>query len=349
MKNPNGYGSIIKLGGKRRKPFAARVTAGWEINKKTRKEKQLYNYIGYYKTRPEAMIALAEYNKSPYDVDAKKITFEQVYELYLKEKFPQVVTEQEKKRKNLYDLAFGYSKNLHKIKFADIRKVHMQEVINECDLGHGSLKNIKTLFNQMYKLASERDWIEKNYAEFVTLPSKPKKTTRKPFNEKEIKELWTNVENNEFIEVILIMIYTGMRPGELLQIENENIHIEERYMIGGSKTEAGIDRVIPIHKRIKPFLKKRMSDRKYLITNSLGRKMAYDTFRAENWVPAMVKLKMEHKPHDARHAFATMMDNVGANKLSIKKIMGHATSDITDGVYTHKSVEELLKAIDMLE
>ena len=55
-----------------------------------------------------------------------------------------------------------------------------------------------------------------------------------------------------------------------------------------------------------------------------------------------------HLPHDGRHTFASLMDTAGANKLAIKKIMGHASQDITDSVYTHKTEDELLKCIDML-
>lgn len=57
---------------------------------------------------------------------------------------------------------------------------------------------------------------------------------------------------------------------------------------------------------------------------------------------------MKHETHDCRHTFATLMDNAGANKVSIKRIMGHASSDITDRVYTHKDIEELRKAIDLI-
>ncbi|WP_146553674.1 tyrosine-type recombinase/integrase [Rummeliibacillus sp. SL167] len=57
---------------------------------------------------------------------------------------------------------------------------------------------------------------------------------------------------------------------------------------------------------------------------------------------------MTHRPHDCRHTFATLMDNADANKLSIKRIMGHASKDITDKVYTHKDIEQLLKAIDLI-
>lgn len=42
------------------------------------------------------------------------------------------------------------------------------------------------------------------------------------------------------------------------------------------------------------------------------------------------------------------MDNAGANKLCNKRIIGHASADITDNVYTHKDIEELKKAIDLI-
>ena len=79
------------------------------------------------------------------------------------------------------------------------------------------------------------------------------------------------------------------------------------------------------------------------------RKNEMDTFYRDNFLKTMEQLEMDHKPHDCRHTFATLMDNVGANKLSIKRIMGHASKDITDKVYTHKDTEELKKAIDLLD
>lgn len=92
MKNPNGYGSVFKLSGKRRKPFGVRITARWDED-----VKQLYKYIGYYTTRPEAMIALADYNKNPYDLDAGKVTFQEVFEKWSNEKAPQVFKVQYKR------------------------------------------------------------------------------------------------------------------------------------------------------------------------------------------------------------------------------------------------------------
>ena len=82
LKNPNGYGSIIKLSGKRRKPFAVRVTAGW-----SNKGKQIYRYVGYYSNLKEANQKLVDYNKNPYNLDGENVTFEDVFEKWKKRKY----------------------------------------------------------------------------------------------------------------------------------------------------------------------------------------------------------------------------------------------------------------------
>lgn len=343
MKNPNGFGSVLKLGGKRRKPFAARVTKGWELDKKSGKVKQVYDYIGYYKSRPEAMIALAEYNKNPYDIDSKKVTFEDIYDMWAKEKF------KDKPITRGYKFAFNLSEPLHKLTFTDIRKVHMQDIIDNMDKSYSSKSVTKTFYGQLYKFALENDIVEKDYSKFVKVTKESNKNKKEPFSETEIKVLWDSLDKVENVDMALIMIYTGMRPGELLELETDNIHLNERYLVGGIKTEAGKDRIIPINKKILPLIRKRIDERnKTLIVNSRGNKMTYNSFLKDYWNPLKGALKMEHTAHECRHTFATMMDNAGANKLSIKRIMGHSTKDITDNIYTHKNIEELLKAIDLI-
>lgn len=58
---------------------------------------------------------------------------------------------------------------------------------------------------------------------------------------------------------------------------------------------------------------------------------------------------MKHVPHECRHTFASLMNSANANKLCIKRIMGHSSQDITDDVYTHKTIEELIAAIKKLQ
>ena len=340
VRNPNGYGNISKLPGKRRKPFRARITTGWDDE-----GKQLYKPIGYFKTRPEAMLALAEYHKNPYAIEASTVTFAEVFQKWSEPKYSKAT----KSTINGYNAAYNYSSEIYDMKFVEIKRPHMQSVIDQCERGHGTLKKIKVLFNQLFKYALETDIVTKDYSKFVDIGKNESESTRKPFTADEIQILFENVERMDFIDTVLIMIYTGLRIGELLLIETANVDIENRTMKGGLKTAAGKDRIIPINKKILPFIDKRQAEgHKYLVVNHENNLMKYWNYKDEKWSKIMEQLEMEHLPHDCRHTFATLMDNAGANKVSIKRIMGHASADITDKVYTHKDIEELLKAIDLI-
>ena len=146
------------------------------------------------------------------------------------------------------------------------------------------------------------------------------------------------------------MIYTGLRPTELLEIQTENVHLDEKYMVGGMKTEAGKDRIIPLNDKIIPLVKNRYdANKKYLINNKFGNHYTYGTYMNGNFNTCMVKLKMKHLPHDGRHTFASLMDSAGANDVCIKLIMGHSMkNDTTRGTYTHKTLEELLTEVNKI-
>lgn len=345
MKNPNGYGGVVYLGKNRRRPYAVRITVGW-----TDEGKQLYEYLDYFKSRTDAMIALAEYNKNPFDLTKGKPTFSQIYEWMMKDKFPNGPTEKQQSNYHGYQASYKKAEKLHDKFFIDLRKKDLQEIIDNCDKSHGTKRKIKVLFNQMYKYALENDYASKDYSQFVDLGPNTSKSIRKPFTEEEIQILWNNIKRDDFIKNILILIYTGLRPGELIEIKTKDVYLEDRYMRGGFKTEAGTNRVIPIHKRILPFVKEKVEQgNEYLVTKKNGTKMSYHNFYRDNFLKTMEQLGMDHKPHNCRHTFATRMDNAGANKLAIKRIMGHASKDITDKVYTHKDITELKRAIDLLD
>lgn len=340
LKRANSTGSIIKLGGKRRRPWAVKVTAGW-----TDDGRQIQKYLSYHEKRGDAQIALAEYNKNPYDIDAARITFADIYERWseieYKKLAPKTVTG--------YKSAYKHCKVLHNKVFKEIRKNHLQSVVDEIEAP--SMKEVtKFLFNKSYRFAMENDIVQKDYSQFVELPKRDKPKEKIPFTEEEIKFLWDNIENIKYADFTLILLYTGMRVGELIDIDKSDIHIEERYMIGGSKTDAGKNRVIPIHKRIVPLIEKRMNEHnnEWLFTNKRGLRLKYSPFMKYHWKNIVECLGVEHTPHDTRHTFVSEMDRLGVNKVILKRIVGHSNSDITEH-YTHKNLPELIDAVDKIE
>ena len=126
MRNPNGYGSVVRLSGNRRRPFVVRKTTGWNG-----RGHPIYLVLDYTKTREEGMILLAEYNKDPWDVDKANMTLEALFELWWEEKAPKLSAGNRSYLKS----AYGHCKSLVIFKYANIKAYHMQETIDNCGRG----------------------------------------------------------------------------------------------------------------------------------------------------------------------------------------------------------------------
>ncbi len=62
----------------------------------------------------------------------------------------------------------------------------------------------------------------------------------------------------------------------------------------------------------------------------------------------MEELGMKHTPHECRHFCATALDNAGIDDLTKKYILGHRTDTEITERYTHRTIEQLISAIDRL-
>lgn len=346
MRRPNGFGTIVKLSGKRRKPYCVRITEKWE-DQPDGKKKQIYKAIGYFPSKKEAQAFLESYNESKKSgVVLSGITFEEVFNLWSDAKFKSGLTVDAIK---VYKTSFANCQALHNTRIQDIKSAHLQSFLDSCGKNEPTLKKIKSLLNQLFDYAVANDIISKNYADYVSIQKSESVIQRIPFDKVEIKSLWDNIERYEWIDTLLILIFTGLRVGELLDIKTENVFIEEKYMRGGSKTRAGINRVIPLHECIIPLVQKRLDiNKEYLINGAKGKHITYDTYRDYYWDYLMENLRMKHLPHDCRHTFASIAHSVGMDGLCRKRIMGHSSTDITDNVYTHKEIEELIREVNKL-
>ena len=341
MKNPNGYGSISKLKGKRRRPYMTRITTGFDAN-----GKQLMKVLGYYKTRTEAMKALADFNDNPYNISLNDVTLKEVLDRFMKNKERTV----EQSSLKAYKVWYNYLKPLYNKKMKDIRTLELQNLINSLSyLSTGSLKLVKSFIGMIFKDAMKMDIVSKDYSQFIELPKHKVKIIRKIFTEEEIALLWENVINLEYVDVILILIYTGMRINELLKLKKVDIDLEKNIITGGSKTEAGKNRIIPIHPKILPLIVKRLGNRTdYLIPNKSEKSYyLYTNFRRNEFMRIMKILGMEHTIHDTRHTFATLISDVSSNESAITEIIGHTSMNMTKR-YIHTNIEKIRAEIEKI-
>lgn len=348
MRMPNGYGSVYKLSGNRRKPWVAAKTDGYvEVEGKNPKRK--YHIIGYFQTRAAAMQALAEFNDNPYDIELSKVTFSEIYEKWFKEKFDDASNSSTVRN---YQNAFRKSEELHGMIMADIRPHHMQKVIDEASGGYASKNRIQTLFKQIYKWCIDHDCIKKNYAELtkINAPSNDGKA-RQRFSSEEVKLILKTAENNENADLIEVLLFTGVRVMELFDLKEEDVDFESQsFFVKQSKTAAGI-RIVPIADKLLPIFKKYYDKTKcdYVFCNKQGEKMSYDNFKRRYWQPLMSELKIEHTIHETRHTFISMASAKNLNPTLIKKIVGHKSlMSLTERIYTHPEIKEMVDAVNLI-
>ncbi len=375
MKLPNGYGSVTKLSGNRRKPYLARVTLGWITDEQTGKTVQNRVPIGTFKTKKEALQALAEYGANPYDIQNNNLTLAELYQKWTESYFPTLESESSSRT---ITAAWRYCHAIHSMRVKDLRARHIKGIMEDGyiipsrgkDAGHkvpaspGTKARIKSMFNLMLDYALEYELVDKNYARTFDLSNdiiKEKEAATRGhinFNDQEMETLWNNIDSFRFVDWILIQCYMGWRPQELAMLELENVDFENWCITGGMKTDAGKHRTVPIHSRIRELVRKNYEIAISLRSNRLlndpdavkgSMMITYDKYAGRfSKVMDTLKLCEDHRPHDPRTTFITMAKKAGVDEYVIKLLSGHKITDITESVYTKRDLEWLRTELEKI-
>lgn len=334
---PSGFGTIKHLSGKRRNPYVAYPTvkekgymlSGSPISRSA---------IGYYSTYQDAYNALLEYNKKPYDVENKDITFGEVHQMFFNEKFNDPNRDYSVSSVKSAKSGFGNLKAIHDTPIRQLKTYQLQTVMDNCTLKRASLELMLMCLKGVYAFALKNDIVDKDYSQFVEIKRVEDDEKGEPFTEEQIQALWQH-KDNEVAQIALIMIYSGLRIKEL---ETIKIDLDNNVMIGGSKTRSGKNRTIPIHPAIKEMVA--TFDPKSFSAEYYRRIKFYDLLQDLN-IPNSAK-GTKHTPHDCRHTFVWLADKYKLDPLSKKLIVGHSLgSDIDDNTYGHRTAEELYSEI----
>lgn len=292
----------------------------------------VYSVVGYFSTYDEAVDALHQSRQS--------LTLKQVYEMWLPSHSKSVSSN----TLNNYGSAFAHLGSIHDIAMSDITYLQLQSIIDHMlstGLSYSSCKKVRTLISQLFDYSIINCWCTTNYAKFLNLGHNKPVRPHKPFTTQSINRLWRLP--SPIHDIPLILLYTGMRASELINLKARDVNRKQRTLrITSAKTKSGI-RTIPIHDRIWSIIERRL-DAVYIIQEC----RTYSSLSRE-FNKAMRAINANHTTHDCRHTFATRLDNEGANYNTKRLLLGHASGNVTDGVYTHKSLSQLRKAIKLLK
>lgn len=355
MRLPNGFGNINKLSGNRRKPYRARIFDGF-----TDDGKRIYKTLGYYEKYTDAYTALVDYHRNPYDIQSD-VTFAELFEKWSAVKFEKISPS----NINGYKASFKHCEALHNMAIKDIKLAHLQSVIDNSGKAHPTLRKIKSFLSQLFDYAVMQDIIskERDKTEFIDIGEKEKSTLHYKFTNKEVDALW-RWSANEYVQVILMLIYSGARPGELFDLKKTDVNLEEEYFVVIEGKNENAKRRVPIHKKTMPFFEHWMNkDGEYLVTKLNGGKFNFKTghrtYMDSYWTPVLEEIGIykykaedgtmqEHRPHDTRHTFTSMWQEKKLDEVFRRKIQGHSGQGIGEQVYTHIDMENLKAELNQL-
>lgn len=332
-----GSGSVYKLSDKRSRPWVAMNGAG--------------KLLGTYASSGEAVEALDRFNADRVPLERKNYTLRDIYEQWSPNAFAKIGD----KSRQSYEDAFAKAEDLHSRRIRDLKTEDYQQVIDSLvqrGLSRSLCEKQRLLFSKLCQYAMKQDIIDKNYAQFLELPSKGEAKTRVLSDEEigRIRGMLGDPKLGPTAEIALVLCYSGMRINELLQMERENVHLADRYMVGGEKTDAGRNRTIPIHREIVPIIAKWMdgNSARWLLHTSAGTAKDADNVR-KTFRSLMKACSIEGAtPHTCRHTAATKMVAAGVRPEIIKQILGHSDFSMTVNRYTHTQPADLVKGIDLI-
>lgn len=337
-KLPNGFGSITEIKGRYlRNPFLARICVG-----KTDEGRPILRNLkpkAYFKTYNDAYQALVEYNREP-DYYTKNMIMEDLFKKW----YPEYAVEVSESMQRSTTSCWKKCSKIYKEYVQSLKAGQIREIIDAEPSANMKLR-IKGMFDQMLDYAMEYDIVERNVSKSfkvnksILQEAKNVKDPHVALTRDEISMLWDNVDK-PYVDIMLIQIYTGMRAQELLNIKNSDVH--DNYIIGGSKTNAGKNRIIPIHQKIKELIFKRKSDAKYLFMDG-GSKISYPVYSTQ-----VKSILPSHRSHDFRKTFVTYAQESNMASQAIKRIVGHQL-DVTEGTYTERPVDWLITEMNKLD
>lgn len=325
-KRANGTGSITKLSGNRKKPWAAR------------KNNIL---VGTYATRGEALKALERLTDANV-TERFNMTFAEIYEAWLPEHSRMIGAS----GRGSYKTAYTNCKELHAKVFRTIRHSDFQSVIIRLEddgKSKSTCEKVLQLFGQLSEWAIMEEIIQTNHARTCTIAAE-QKSVGLVIPDEAIQRI--QASKLPAAKIALLLLSTGCRPADLFTAKREDCY--DTYFISGSKTEAGKARIIPVDtlglEAYADLLHR--SQGKPLLIDGYNGNHNYSNYAKRDWKKLSDEAHLEaYTPYDCRHTYITNAKRAGLDPQILRRIVGHADLSTTDKYYTHTDKDDILSAV----
>lgn len=209
---------------------------------------------------------------------------------------------------------------------------------------------IRTYYNKLiafFRWLEDRGYLKEIITPKMVKPPRPSYQDEKALTEEEISKIMTAITLNGMqtpfgyirdLVLVNLLLYTGIRRGELLGLRIEDVDLNKRLlMINAATSKSKKKRSIPLHYSLIIHLSSYLEERKKLgyynpqliISSRTGLPLSIHGLK--HWVKKYSKLSgVIFHLHCFRHTFACRLAKTRADIVSIMNVMGHSSIRVTE-------------------
>ena len=286
-------------------------------------------------------------------------TLQQVYDAWAPWYSPRV----DKDTFGCYRAAYAYFNKLAETKIRDISAGDLQQCMDDCPRGHRTHQNMKVTAGLLWAYAMDHNIVEKDVTKNLYI-GKGASVQREPLTDMEVEKIRKEIGKDRYAAYIYALCYLGYRPGEMLEIKKDQVteHEGTLYITEGKKTDAGRDRVVPVHQKIEKIIRQQLEidGTEYLFPmhvydrkgNFKGYKVMTDNyFNKYAFRPLADRLGIPKNkvPYSARHTFSDKLKNADGTDKVKASLIGHSDYKFTQKKYQSTNLDELKTAMESIK
>lgn len=328
---PNGTGTAFKRG----TAWTARVVVGWKLAEDGHAI-PIYRSKGGFKTKREALEHCSALKQDK--PKAKAPSLIEYFSIYENGEYARL----SKSKQTAYSGAWKKLQQIHYRPVDQLTVSEVREAVAQNATTYYTARDCKSLLSNLFKLAAADGWCNKDIPSFIVLPKHQEKE-RRVFDESEQQALWRLYESGDMRAAIpLLMICTGMMPGEMQALRVEHIDLDNQKITGvGMKTKVRKESPVYIPEDVLPLVEDLISHAQpsgYLWPRNEDK--WYATYYAALEAAGCRRLE----PYCCRHTTATRLavtENIAPQ--TIRRMMRWSTTKMLDH-YAHPDDSDVITA-----